>query len=575
MKIKAANKYLKEYRRNGGLTERKLREYIPAMMLTNLSTLLLLSVDGIVAGNFVGQDALSCISIFYPVSVLIGFCSVMTASGISTSLSTAMGRNDTREISRVRGASLRIMILMAVVSSIVQIPLTWFVIKSYGLDQDMYVMTWQYAVAFLLCAPFSLVNTVGIYQLQIAGKMKMLMKLSLLEGLSNLVFDLLFTGALHMGIAGTGAGSACACLLRFAATVWYISRNTDFYKGIKEKLTLSDVKKILGCGLPEASYSLILAFQNYFVVKILLGAFGSDGGVIRGVCTFCWSLTNVMVNGIQGGMRPLMGLLSGADDRKGLSILMIQGMAVDLVCAGAATALVWLAPTLFYQIHGVDVIPEGGLLSLRLFSLYFVFRGLNALFRLYLSNRMDSGYATWLTVAGNAVLPLIALLISVFASAPYIFLSYLLTELIVLAFSFVRYIYLIRKDRKDMENSDYLVLSMTVKPDQAVEASRRIRRFAEENGISRWVSYRVALCMEEMVAYVKSDVEVLIKFEGKNKAAFVTLDDGECIALNDLEEDKEKVITNNYAILRKVAKTVDYQYILNMNYTRITIEHEG
>ena len=574
MKMTAKNKYLKEYRRDGGLTERKLREYIPAMMLTNLSTLLLLSVDGIVAGNFVGQDALSCISIFYPVSVLIGFCSVMTASGISTSLSRAMGRNDTQETNRVRGASLRIMILMAVVSSVVQIPLTWFMIKSYGLSQDMYVMTWQYAIAFMLCAPFSLINTVGIYQLQIAGKMKMLMHLSLLEGLSNLVFDLLFTGALHMGIAGTGAGSACACLLRFAATVWYISKKTDLYKGNKEKLTMSDVKEILGCGLPEASYSLILAFQNYFMVKILLGAFGSDGGVIKGVCTFSWSLVNVMINGIQGGMRPLMGLLSGADDRKGLGILLIQGMAVDLVCAGAATALVWIAPTLFYQIHGVDVIPENGLLSLRIFSLYFVFRGLNALLRLYLTNRMDSGYATWLTIAGNAILPFIAFLISVFASAPYIFLSYLLTELIVLAFSFTRYIYLVKKDHKEDETNGYLVLYMTVKPEQAVEASRRLRQFAEENGISEKISYRAALCMEEMVAYVKSAVEVLIKFEGKHKALFITLDDGECIGLNDLDKDEEKVIMNNYAVLRKVAKKVEYQYILNMNYTSILLEDE-
>ena len=570
----SANRYLEEYRRDGGLTERKLREYIPAMTLTNLSTLLLLSVDGIVAGNFVGQDALSCISVFYPVSVLIGFCSVMTASGIATSLSTAMGRNDTREIGRVRGASLRIMILMAAVSSIVQIPLVFFMIRSYGLSQDMYVMTWQYALAFMLCAPFSLINTVGIYQLQIAGKMKMLMYLSLLEGLSNLAFDLLFTGLFHMGIAGTGLGSACACLIRFAVTVWYISRKTDLYKGNRDRLTLPEIKEILGCGIPEASYSLILALQNYFMVKILLSAFGNDGGAVKGVCTFCFSLTNVMINGIQGGMSPLMGLLSGADDRKGLSILMRQGMIVDLLCAGAATAIVWLVPGLFYHIHGVRIVPEGGLLSLRLFSLYFVFRGLNALFRLYLSNRKDSRYATWLTVAGNALLPLIALLISSVAPAPYIFISYLLTELIVLAFSFLRYRHLLEKDREKEKSEGYLVLYMTVRPDQAVEASRRIRRFADENGISRRVSYRVALCMEEIAAYVETDVEVLVKFDGKHRAAFVTLDDGECIALNDFEEDKEKVITYNYGVLKKVAKSVEYQYILNMNYISIILEDQ-
>ena len=41
---------LKRYRRDGGLTLRKLAEYIPAMIMTNLSALLLMSEDGLVVG---------------------------------------------------------------------------------------------------------------------------------------------------------------------------------------------------------------------------------------------------------------------------------------------------------------------------------------------------------------------------------------------------------------------------------------------------------------------------------------------------------------------------------------------
>ena len=81
---------LTRYRRRGGLTERKLAEYLPAMLLTNLSTMLLVSVDGIVAGNLVGPDALSSINIFYPVTVMVGAVSTVAAIGISTSISTAM-----------------------------------------------------------------------------------------------------------------------------------------------------------------------------------------------------------------------------------------------------------------------------------------------------------------------------------------------------------------------------------------------------------------------------------------------------------------------------------------------------
>lgn len=60
------------------------------MIMTNLSVLLLVSVDGLVVGNFDGMDALSSVNIFYPVSLTIGALSVMAGVGISTSISTAM-----------------------------------------------------------------------------------------------------------------------------------------------------------------------------------------------------------------------------------------------------------------------------------------------------------------------------------------------------------------------------------------------------------------------------------------------------------------------------------------------------
>ena len=47
------------------------------------------------------------------------------------------------------------------------------------------------------------------------------------------------------------------------------------------------------------------------------------------------------------------------------------------------------------------------------------------------------------------------------------------------------------------------------------------------------------------------------------------LDDGECIAL-DKNEETQQLITDNYGLLKKLAKTVEYQYVLNMNYTVFT-----
>ena len=64
-------------------------------------------------------------------------------------------------------------------------------------------------------------------------------------------------------------------------------------------------------------------------------------------------------------------------------------------------------------------------------------------------------------------------------------------------------------------------------------------------------------------------IDIMLRFKGKNEAVFVMLDDGKCIML-DKNSETQKLTTNNYELIRKLAKSVEYQYILNMNYTRIT-----
>ena len=602
------------YRRRGDLTGRKLKEYLPAMMITNLSTLLLSSVDGIVAGNLVGSNALSSINIFYPVLVVVAAISMVASSGIATSLSTAMGKNDAAALDHIKGVSLRIMIATAVAAGILQIPVVWLVIRSYGLSEEMFRLTMQYAVGMMICTPLGVISSVGTYELQIAGRMKVLMILSVVEGVSNLVFDILYTGVFGMGISGTGFGSATANLIRCTLTVIYLYRFTDMFRSDTRKVSAADVRRVLEVGAPDASYTLIFAFQSYLMMKILLAAFDTAGGVIMGVCTLCLNITNVLITGITSSTRPLMGLYAGADDKVGLRILMKQGAMLNIVCAGLATLVVELRPDWFFSINGVHDIPEGGFLSVRLYSLFFIVKGFVYLLRMYLSNRKDSKYATMLTVVGNATLPLFAFMFWKALPSPCIFLAYLATELLVFAMSYYRYREWLKKDRKEIEeNGEDIVLYMSVKPDEAVEASREIRNFAEEHGIDKRIAYRAALCMEEMVAYAQAaeaaepimgftnykeneksltalmtlagsapwiedimdeigntlSIDIMLRFKGKNEAVFVMLDDGKCIML-DKNSETQKLTTNNYELIRKLAKSVEYQYILNMNYTQIT-----
>ncbi len=85
--------------------------------------------------------------------------------------------------------------------------------------------------------------------------------------------------------------------------------------------------------------------------------------------------------------------------------------------------------------------------------------------------------------------------------------------------------------------------------------------------------------MEELVAYTKDmkdgssnhdiSVQIIVRFKGDNAATFVALDDGATIE-PDVDEIKRELTTNNYKLLRRIATSVDYQYVLDMNYTTLS-----
>lgn len=570
---------VRDFNRESSLVKRKLLEFLPVMVLTNLSNLLLISVDGLVVGNLVSGDALASVNIFGPINSLIGTFSVLSSAGIGTAISNAIGTNNQETINGMKRVSLRFLIIMTAVVTLLQVPLIYLVVGSYNLDSEFSSLVWQYAIGNMICAPLGLVSSIGVCQLQIIGKMKVIMALSVMEGVSNLFFDLLFVGVFGMGVAGAGFGTACSNLLRAASTVLYLWKCTDMYKNVKGTTEPEDYRELIRYGLPDACYAGVSALNSFFVLKILLLAFGTRGGVINAVCTFCFNIMFVFLNGIQGAARPLMGLFLGAKDRKNMKTLMLTVGSVHLVCEGICTLAVLLFPALFYRQHGILDIPEGGIESLRIFSLYFVFKGFNALLRQYLASRKDTKFATGITLCGYLMLPVIAFSIFCRFPAQWIWAAYLINEVFLLTVYGARCLWLQRKDmEEDRNQNQQMVLYMQVNPEEAVAASQAIRGYADENGIDKKISGRVALCMEEMVAYADSlkekedfSVQVMVRFTGSNSAIFVAIDDGRKIRL-DIEEDKRKLTTNNYELIRRIASTMNYQYILDLNYTTITFD---
>lgn len=110
---------------NGDLTRKKLFSFLPALILTNLSTALLISVDSLVAGNMISADALASISFYSPVANIIGAFTAIISTGSA-----------------------------ALIVSLLQIPIVFFIINTYDLSPDMISLMQHYAIGLLIAQGF-------------------------------------------------------------------------------------------------------------------------------------------------------------------------------------------------------------------------------------------------------------------------------------------------------------------------------------------------------------------------------------------------------------------------------------
>ena len=567
------SKIEKKYRLSKDFTFSKLLEYLPPMIVTNISTLLLITVDGIVAGNLVGEDALSAISIFGPVDTFIGAITAVVSTGASAVLSSRIGEVDNGRIMQAKKAVKFLSLLVPLLLSVIQIPLVLGIIVSYHLPENMMSLVVAYSIGIMISNPFGMLSAISVNEIQIMGKMKILMKLALMEGIMNLALDILFTGVFHMGVAGTGYGTAAACICRCIVTVIYLYKETDIYKTGDTKIVFSDIYEIISKGLPEAASMLVIVMQNYVFIRIILQSFGPDGGTIMGVCGFCYSLANVLMSSVQGAVRPLVGLLNGSENRKGVRSLMRQGAVIIILLSGVVIIMFETVPAFFYRIHGVKTVPAGGESSLRIYALCIGILGINTLFRLFFSTRGLQKFSTTLTLAGNCAMPLSAYFLSTYCSASSIFFSYLIAAVIILCVNILRFRMLKAEDEKN-EKGNKRRIYLSVEPESAIDASKMVQDYALENGYSLELANRARLCMEEMVAYsVRADRskkvrnQIMFSFTDED-VLFTMLDDGACIIFDE-DEEKREMITDNYALLKKVSKSMQYQYVLNLNHTML------
>lgn len=561
-------------------------------------------VDTIVAGHFLGSDAVAAVALGMPIiGLMLSFVGMILQGGFLKLLVT-MGRSDKEDYHRVFSLSMTFTFLVGILFMAICIFGTNGVLNVAGASKAseqavtlgrLYIRTACLMILFFsLGTEFQIVMATYGYQTD-------RMICSVICVVVNVVTSIIFINILPEAyrIAGLGAGSVLGTLAQMV-TAWTAMRR----KGIQVKysfypinrMNIVDSLDMLRRGMPSSIDNMLDSVSGSVVNRIILSSFADGTAVLAlvAVVKTLWSVIRTVGRGTFYSCEPLAGILHGGRDNEGIKGVFIAANKNGLLYAAGMAVLLFVIknPLLnFYHISGnpdahnaVLMLAIGGLLLVFSYTLNAIYESTgHLLLSLLVAVVPDSILYPLLIPVMSRTFGITGVWLAMgFNFLPF-FIVYYLVFVILNKGKFPVPLEKLLVLRQDTKRTVAMDVSIPTESKNVSFVSEQLQNFFMEHGAQPKLAYAVSLCTEEIAA----DYMEHRKASGKaGKKAYMDIK-----AFRD--EDKIEIILRNYddpynplmferesesfskigvTMVQRIAKDIMYSYSYHLNVVSIIID---
>ena len=236
---------------------RQLISYTIPLVLGNLFQLLYNAVDSMIAGRFIGADALAATGMAGPVMniLILGISGICIGAGVL--MSSYFGSHDEEKLRR----ELSTLLISGTIFS-VAVMLLGFIFASpllriLNVPDSVHDLTFRYLRIIFIGAPFTYFYNALSQALKSVGDSKTPLKFLIASSVLNCVLDLFFIGYLGFGITCSAVTTVVAQILSALCCFIYIYRKVPSLSLSPHELKVD--REMLGATL---SYGAVTALQQ-------------------------------------------------------------------------------------------------------------------------------------------------------------------------------------------------------------------------------------------------------------------------------------------------------------------------
>lgn len=381
--------------------QRLIRFVLPSIVMM-ICTSMYSIVDGLFVSNYAGKTAFAAINLVFPVSMGIGAIGFMIGSGGSAIVAKTLGEKKEDKANEYFSMLIYTSLILSITLSVIGFLSIEHICRAFGASGQLLKHAGIYGRIMFVSQPAFMMQTIFYNFFITAEKPSYSLRLSLTSGLINIVFDYLFIGVLHYGVAGAAVATAMGELVGGLFPLFYFSRKNSsrlrlvkpgFYPRVLLHTCLNGSSEFM----TNASSSIVNMLYNHQLMRIA----GENGVAAYGVIMYANFIFSAIYLGYSMGSAPITSYHYGAGNHSELRNMLKKSLTLIAITGGTLTVLSELfAYPLIHIFVGYDadlfLMTLGGF---RFYALAFLINGFNiwaSSFFTALNNGLVSGLIAFL-----------------------------------------------------------------------------------------------------------------------------------------------------------------------------------
>ncbi|QSX05378.1 MATE family efflux transporter [Sedimentibacter sp. zth1] len=354
---------------------------IISMSLPAMFSMLIQSLYNIVDSMFVaklGENALTAVSLAFPIQILIIAVAVGTGIGINSLVSRRLGEKKQDEANSAATHGIILGIFNGLIFAILGILFTKLFFTSFTDDKTIVDMGYNYIIIITTFSIGSFVQINLEKTLQATGNMIYPMLFQLTGAITNIILDPIMIFGLFgfpkLGIKGAAIATITGQIIAMIFSLYIVLKKKHEVKiSFRNfKFNIKTIKDIYAVGFPSMIMQAIASLLVIGLNSILI-AFSDAAVDVLGVYYKLQSFIFMPVFGLTQGVMPIMGYNFGAKNKNRLISALKIGIAIASIIMLFGTILFMSIPNkLLMLFNATNEILEIGIPALRIISICFI-----------------------------------------------------------------------------------------------------------------------------------------------------------------------------------------------------------